>query len=421
MRCCPDVPAGCVYVPGRDELTSQQESLAESLAYEFGEAYDSYLLLDDHRSFFFASDGSGVLSFSLWRRHAFVVGGLLTSPELKPRLLRQFLDFAKRNRMTPRFINILESDVALYREHGFQISKIGEEPIVDLRSLDWRGKRYEWIRRQVNLCVRDGVSYTEIDLSAVDVEERASLIAHLNRISKEHVESTVYGRELTLMVGKIDFERLGRKRLFVAWHDKRPVAFVVANPVYGGQMWAVEAYRKASDAPRGAIPYLIVQVAQHLQEEGVPFLSLCQVPALRCRNCPDSEDPLVRRTMWLWWDYAPWFYDPTRQYHFKSRFRPAYRENFVATPPCRNLIPMTVFGWKWGVVMPDLRRVPLHMLQRIRKWSHTESLADPYAEEFERLGDLRPLIDPGEEAASPIVNVDEPIPANRPRARRVRA
>src|SRR5690606_16210748 len=150
--------------------------------------------------------------------------------------------------------------------------------------------------------------------------------------------------------------------------------FVIANPAYGGAMWVIETYRKASAAPRGVIAYLIMQISRHLREEGVPFLSLCQVPSLRAAECPDSESPLIRRSMRIWWNYLPWFYDPARQYHFKSRFRPAYRETFVATPPGSQFIPLTVFGLKWGVIWPNFRRLHQQMWLRMSKWSHTEQL-----------------------------------------------
>lgn len=388
-----NVPAGCSYVSSREELSPAELARAESLSFEYGEAYDSYLLLDEGRQYFFSAGGRGVVGFSTWGRHAYIVGGLLTPAAEKPHLLQQFLDFTRRNGLSPKFFSVLHADRELFRQHGFLIAKTGEEPIIDLREATWRGKRYEWVRRQENFCQRNHVTFSQVDISALDDERRAAYVDALQTVSAEHVQETAYGRELTLAVGQVDFEEMRRRRLFVAEQDGVPVAFVVANPAYGGGMWVVEMYRKRTEAPRGVIAFLIMQIARQLQEEGVPFLSLCQVPSLRAADCPETESALIRRTMHLWWNKAPWFYDNPRQYHFKSRFRPAYRECYVAMPPGRQLIPMTAFAVQWGIALPDLRRIPGHMWKRISKWSHNEQLADPAAEELTMLNDLGALID----------------------------
>lgn len=386
------LPEGCLHVGSREQLSAQQIQLAEALAYHYGQTYDAYLLLDEGRQYFFGEDGMGVIGFSTWRRHAYVVGGLLTASENKAHLLDQFLKFCQRRKLSPKFFNLLPGERDMYRERGFLVSKTGEEPVIDLMETDWSGKRYQWVRRQENFCERSGVSSREVVIDQLDRQQRELLVDSLREISDEHVRSTAYGRELALTVGKVDFDWMYRRRLFVAEHERKPVAFLVANPAYSGGMWVVETYRKAADAPRGVIAYLIMQVSRKLQEEGVRFLSLCQVPSLRAADCPQNESPLVRRSMKLWWHYMPWFYDNPRQYHFKSRFRPKYRECLVATPPGSQLIPLTAFGWQWGVVMPDLRRVPGHMLTRIRKWSHSEQLADPYEEEVTLVNDLSTLL-----------------------------
>ena len=135
-----------------------------------------------------------------------------------------------------------------------------------------------------------------------------------------------------------------------------------------------------------------MKVARQLQAEGLCFLSLCQVPSLRAASSTLMESRLVRFGMHTWWNYVPWLYDPPRQYHFKSRFRPAYRECFVAASPGFQLMPFFAFALKWGVIWPDFRRLPRHMLERMRKWRHPEQLADPELEEHQIIDDLGILI-----------------------------
>lgn len=376
------LPQGCTLASSRDELGAERLDVAERLAFQYGEAYDSYLLLEAGRQFFFSQGDRGVVGFSIWRNHAYVVGGLLSAPQDKRRLLGDFLDFAKLNRLEISFLNVLTSDLPLYREFGFQVSKVGEEPLLDLEDTTFRGSEFAWVRRQENFCLRSGVTFEEIAHGPDHAGAIAAVATELREVSREHLDDTVYGRELSMMVGRLDLEHLFRKRLFVARRDGRIEAFVLATPAWKGRMWAVETFRRRPTATRGVIPFLITQVARQLRSEGVRILSLCQVPALRVHLGTPSDSRLVVNGLRFWWNCLPWFYDTPRLYHFKSRFRPQYRECFVANYPKSRFLPMFAFFFQWGIIWPDFRKLPLQMYRRIRKWGNPETLADPATEEY---------------------------------------
>lgn len=372
----------------RDALSPLQLARVEQFAFEHGESYDSYLVLDDGKQFFFGSHNSGVVGFTVWRNHLYVVGGLLAATAARPRLLAEFLEFARRNSLEISFLNVLASDRDLFRSQGFQVSKVGEEPILDLPSVTWQGRDYEWVRRQENYCLRQGVTCNEEFPQSLDDRLCPEMVDELYAVSDEHVKDTVYGRELSMVVGKLDLDRMFRKRLFVARREDRIEAFVVAIPSHGGRMWSIETFRRRPSATRGIIPYLFMQVARRLKGEGVDVLSLCQVPALRVDTGTPSDSRFVTQGMRFWWNHLPWFYDPPRLYHFKSRFRPQYRECFVADWPRTKVLPLFAFFFQWGVVIPDLARLPMQMLRRLRKWGHRECLADPSAEKYVLVNEL---------------------------------
>jgi len=376
------VPDGCSHIADRDLLTPDQLKVLEALAYREGEYYDSYLALEHGLEYFFGCNGQGVVCFTRWQKHLFVVGGLLTAESRRGRLLSQFMDFAVRNRFEISFLNILNKDVTAFRNAGFMVSKVGEEPVVPLETCTWQGADYAWIRRQENFCVRTGVQFEEVSPDANCPIYKDQTAPELLEVSRDHLEHTVYGRELSMMVARLEPGSMFRKRLFVARKAGRIEAFVIANPGRNGDLWSVETYRKRVDATRGVIAFLITQIARQLRAEEVKLLSLCQVPALRVKHGTRSDSAFVTSGMQFWWKYLPWFYDPPRQYHFKSRFRPQYRECFVATYPKTRIAPMLAFFFKWGVIVPDLKRLPMQMLKRMAKWKNRERLADPSTEPY---------------------------------------
>ncbi|AMV19821.1 DUF2156 domain-containing protein [Planctomyces sp. SH-PL14] len=376
------------YFPARHEMTRDWLQRAEDLVFRFGEAYDSYLILERDREFYFGSEGRGVVSFERWRNNIYVVGGLVAAPEERRGLLEEFIQFSRERKWNIHFLNIMAGDVPLFREFGFEVSKTGEEPLVDLRTATWAGKDFAWVRQQENSCLRSGVTYREVCVDLLTPDQHAGIERELAEISTEHLNDTVYGRELGLMVGKLDLREMFRKRLFIAEKEGRIEGFVVSTPSHNGRVWSVETYRRRKDSARGVVTFLIVQMSRQMRAEGVQYLSLCQCPALRCGGESASESALVRNSMNIWWTTANWFYDSRRLYHFKSRFRPMYRECFIAALPGCRFIPMFMFGLKWGVILPDFLRLPRHMFRRGLKWFHPEKLADPNTEKYVRIESL---------------------------------
>lgn len=370
---------------------SDPESLqaAAELAYKHGQNYDAYLILEAGRHLFFTAQRQGVLSFERWWNCVYVMGGLVAAREHQPELLQQFLAHARQNRWNVSFFNIPPEQAHLFRAAGCEVSKIGEEALIDLRETTWGGKGLAWVRQQENNCLKSGMRFREIHLDRMSEVERSALKTELAAVSQEHISDTVYNRELGMMVGTFDLERLFRKRLFVAECDGQVKAFLVALPSQDGHVWNAETFRKRLTAPRGVIAYMIIQAGRLLQRENIAYLSLGQCPAVRCGEGDQSDSNLVQGSIQFWWSTLNLFYDVHRLYHFKSRFRPQYRECFIAASPKCRVIPIVVFLYKWGIIWPDWLRVPRQTIRRLKKWFHREKLADPGQEVHVRLTELQ--------------------------------
>ncbi len=188
------VPDGCSHVANRDLLSSDQLKALEGLAYREGEYYDSYLALEHGLEYFFGTGGQGVVAFTRWRKHLFVVGGLLAAESRRGRLLSQFMDFAVRNRLEISFLNVINQDVETFRNAGFMVSKVGEEPVVPLENCTWQGADFAWIRRQENFCVRSGVQFEEVVPDSGCQVFKNQIAPELLDVSRVHLVHTVYGR-----------------------------------------------------------------------------------------------------------------------------------------------------------------------------------------------------------------------------------
>src|SRR4029077_9271573 len=138
---------------------------------------------------FWSSDGTGVVAYARIGKFLHVQGGLLGAVDDRPLLLREFFEFLQRNHYVATFYNIGESDLPLFRDQGFQVTKWGEEPLLDAPDLTWSGHEYEWVRRQVNYCRRQNVVVTECCQFDYSTAAWDDLMSEIHQIAGECLSS----------------------------------------------------------------------------------------------------------------------------------------------------------------------------------------------------------------------------------------
>jgi phosphatidylglycerol lysyltransferase len=169
-------------------------------------------------------------------------------------------------------------------------------------------------------------------------------------------------------VGRFTPLAMGHRRLFVARCGERAEAFVVLNPCLGGGTWAIEMYRRREDATRGVIPFAMLQIMRRLQEEGVALCSLSLIPTVRCGRAVKGDSWTGRGGFVLWWYGLNWLFDVRGIYHFKSRFRPEYREMYLVSSPKTSLLSLCGMCRTWGVWRVSPWRLVRFSGSTLSKW-----------------------------------------------------
>jgi lysylphosphatidylglycerol synthetase-like protein (DUF2156 family) len=127
-------------------------SRLDAFAFQYGASYDSYLAVEPDRQVFWSREVPGAATYVRSGRYVHVGGGLLAPAGAKSLLLAEMIRWADRERLVLSFYNLTDDDLPLVRGAGFQVTKWGEEAIVDLTECTWSGKPYEWLRRQSSFC-----------------------------------------------------------------------------------------------------------------------------------------------------------------------------------------------------------------------------------------------------------------------------
>jgi phosphatidylglycerol lysyltransferase len=354
--------------------------LLEEFAYRYGRSYDSYLVNEPDRESFLSRSGDGAVGFVRVGKYLKVGGGLLAPDESKPGLLGELVEYAARGRHCLSFYNVTDDDVSLFRDYGFQVTKWGEEAIVDLPGRTWEGRAFEWVRRQTNYCLRSGLVFSECRRDELSADEWETMLSQFSAMSAALLAAKPQSRELQFLDGSFDANRLGRKRIFIARGEKgrgRVEGFLVANPGDNGRLWSFELYRHRPDAVRGTVTFLMHQAMRLLQHEGAERVSLCLLPGLRSRQPRPGDSVLARRGIACGSRYFNFLFDTAGLYHFKSRFRPRYENRYICA------LPKITFGSAWalirllGVLDVEPRKLARIMGQRCRKWLPRATLAVP--------------------------------------------
>ncbi|HLJ09699.1 MAG TPA: DUF2156 domain-containing protein [Planctomycetaceae bacterium] len=359
-------------------LHDGSQALVQEFAYRYGESYDSYLATDPARTLFWSSAQQGLVSYRLQGRHALVGGGLLAAAEHKRQLLHEFVDFASHTGLRIVFHNICDHDLPLFRSFGFQVTKWGEEPIVDLEGCTWSGKAYEWVRRQTNFCLRQGVQAFEVHPDGMSEPEWSRTFTEVLEVAQQSLATKPQSGEMEFYDGSLAEHPLGLRRLFIARSEEgagRIEGFVVCNPMLNGNCWAAEIYRHRLDSVRGTVPFLIHHILKQLQSEGVENLSLCLIPAQGCKTPTTGDSVLLRYGLQLMEHGFNWVFDIAGMRHFKTRFRPRFEDRYMCALPDVSLGSIVAMLGAFGALRLDYGKVARILLGRMRKRAARATLA----------------------------------------------
>jgi phosphatidylglycerol lysyltransferase len=318
------------------ELTDQQWHLVEDYATRFGSQYDAYLgVRDTTRHFFFVSGGRAIVSGVFRGRKIGVFGGILGPQQFwKDAILELMQDCRSQNRIIS-FFAVPREICDLVAPHGFQTNKFGLGAVVNLSECDWKGKKYEWIRRQTSFCQRQGLVFEEHRETSFSAERWSELLEELLHIEQQFLADRSHNSRLRHVVGEFGGRLEKAQRLFVArnQHTGLIEAFVICHPALGGKRWVLECFRRRPDATRGAITFVLHQIMQTIKAEGVLEADLCMIPFVGCEEPLENDNWLARKIICLIGRRLNWVYDSQGLFHFKSRFRPEFRQLYVSVNP----------------------------------------------------------------------------------------
>ena len=173
----------------------------------------------------------------------------------------------------PIFYEVLEPDLSLYHDLGFDLFKLGELATIRLDEFTLAGKRWEDLRQAVNRSVKERLTFEIVEPPFDTV-----LMTEVERVSDFWL-SDKHASEKGFSLGRFDPDYFAWSPLALVRRDGELVAFANVLPPYGPHGTAsVDLMRQTADAPRGTMDFLFAKVMQWAKDRGYETFSLGMAP-----------------------------------------------------------------------------------------------------------------------------------------------
>ena len=187
-------------------------------------------------------------------------------------LVRDFSQLADRRGNNAVFYQIRAENLSVYVDNGFNIVKIGEEAMVDLKNFDLTSTHKKNLRNTYRRVRKAGAEFKIFPPGKyLEFEEQ------FREISASWLKK-VGGKEKDFSVGYYDRDYLARYHHAVLMRDGKVVAFANLWRTKDRNELSVDLMRYGSAAPSGSMDFLFLSLIRYGQENGYRWFNLGMAP-----------------------------------------------------------------------------------------------------------------------------------------------
>jgi phosphatidylglycerol lysyltransferase len=237
-------------------------------------------------------------------------------------LLWRFRELVDRRGGKPVFYQVSAPNLPRYLDLGLSLLKLGEEALIDLQAFSLEGGARANLRQSSHKAERQGLSF-----AVVSRADATALMPELREISDEWLNAKG-ADEKQFSIGHFDPAYLGRYDIAVIRHGDKIVAFANLWQSAGKHELSVDLMRHRTDAPRGQMDYLFVQLLLWGKERGFKWFNLGMAPLSGLEGHPLA--PAWHKAGNLIFQHGEQIYGFEGLRAFKEKFRPEWHPRYLA-------------------------------------------------------------------------------------------
>jgi phosphatidylglycerol lysyltransferase len=281
-------------------------------------------LTGDKRLLWSASGNSFVMYGSAGRSLIAMGEPVAINAAERRELIWRFRELADESGRHAAFYEIGPQYLAEYVDAGFALSKLGEEALVPLADFSLQGSKRSGLRYDHRRGQKAGLEFT-----VLRAEQVVAVLPRLREISDQWLAER-QAAEKGFSLGNFDETYLARMPVAVAHKEGVIQAFANLWSGGSGEELSMDLMRHATDAPRGAMDFLIVEILLWGKAQGFRWFSLGMSPlaGLELHRLAPAWHKLGN----LVYRFGDSFYNFEGLRSFKEKFDPQWRPRYLAAP-----------------------------------------------------------------------------------------
>ncbi|PFG19243.1 bifunctional lysylphosphatidylglycerol synthetase/lysine--tRNA ligase LysX [Serinibacter salmoneus] len=305
----------------------------------------AYFATRDDRHAVFSPNGEAAVSFRVVSDVALAAGDPIGDPQQWEEAINEFIATSRRYGWAPAVVGAGEHGARLYAEHGFSVSTLGDESVIDTRTFSLASPQLGAVRHAIARPRREGYTVKIARAEDIDPEDLADLIREADEW--RHGDERGYSMSLSRFGDRRD-----PRALIVSAYD----AHGALRGVLGFVPWArtgisLDVMRRSPEAVNGVTEFMVTSLATQGRGMGIEkismnFAMLREVFASGEKVGASAWHRLVRRVLLA----ASRIWQMDSLYKSNQKYDPQWQARYICTIPGQTTHALWAYGQAEGFV-----------------------------------------------------------------------
>jgi phosphatidylglycerol lysyltransferase len=285
---------------------------------------DFFMLWPADKAYLLSAGGKGCIAYKVTGNVALAVGDPVAEKDEVKNLVTKFLELCYVNDWLPAFIHSQKQNLSLFKSLGFEIQKIGEEAIVDVRNFCETVASDKYFRHINNRFGKNGYSF-----ELLEPPHSSELVERLGKISDDWLK--LPGRiERGFMLGYFDKHYMQMCNIAVVKDENGEIqAFLNQVPSPRAHEANYDLLRSAEGSMGNINDFLMSNFIKYLAGQDFRTLNMGLSPLAGLDAVSAEDKSVVTSLLNLVYSKADHFYSFAGLTRFKNKYHPTWQPRYI--------------------------------------------------------------------------------------------
>ena len=302
-------------------ISDEDLILAKQLMVKYGRSPLDFFKTYSDKMVFFSKSNEAFISYRVSGNFAVVLENPVAgNDEEMKNCIREFDRYCYESGMKSIYYRVPETSLPVYRELRKKELLLGQEGVVELSTFSIEDSDKKSLRKAVKKLIDRGYK-----LNVHNPPIKDGILQKIKSVSDEWLTST--GRhEIIFSQGMFCWEELKQQTILtVENEEEKIITFLNIIPDYTKYEATYDLLRKTTDAPNGAMDFVLVEFFNYLKSIGIKYVNLGFAP-MSGLNDPQN---FPERSMKFAYEKIRSFSQYKGMRDYKEKFRPVWRNQYL--------------------------------------------------------------------------------------------